>query len=169
MNNNPANKFDIYEPNQGHFNRFKKKLPKKGHKVSFLWIKISGLAASILLLFGVWLGTQLNKPVSNLSAISSKMSETESFFISTIQKEKDIILKQKNHGNAKLISDAFLQLKFLENQYNKLNTELNNNQDNRIIYAMISNYQQRITILQHLLDELKNIKNIKTQNHEKTI
>ncbi len=58
----------------------------------------------------------------------------------------------------------------LEENYILLTVELEkSNEDKRIIYAMISNYQQRIEVLQTLLQQLDEIKQIKAISDEETI
>ena len=58
---NLENQFDLEEPSIGHFNRFEARLnktttPKKNFKL-FSYVAV---AASIVLLFGVWLGTSFS-------------------------------------------------------------------------------------------------------------
>jgi hypothetical protein len=166
------NKFDINEPAIGHFNRFEAKLnvsKKRGFKLYKL-VGVISVAASVLLFFGIWIGLSFNASGLELSSVSPKMNETENYFISTIQKEIQTIEKEKNSSNKQLINDSFNQLKKLENQYKLIAVDLKENKsDPRIIYAMIANYQQRITVLQSLIQQLNDIKQLKTQTHEKYI
>ena len=162
------NQFDIEEPTIGHFNRFEAKLnqtiqPKKRLKLySFI-----AVAASILLLFGVWLGSSYSNNGMELAAISSEMEETQSYFITTLENELETIENERNSETEQLINDALSQLNKLEKQYNTLTFELKEStKDKRIIYAMISNFQQRIEVLQSLLIQIEAIKQLKTQNNE---
>jgi len=170
---NFENQFDVKEPKIGHFNRFEAKLNSTNKKRFFKPYKLVSLiafAASILLFFGIWIGTSLNNQSLNLASVSPKMSETESYFIAAIKNEIETIEKEKNKSNQPLINDSFNQLKKLENQYSLLAIDLKENKsDSRIIYAMIANYQQRITVLQNLIIQLKDIKQLKKQTHEKYI
>jgi len=170
---NLENQFDVNEPNIGHFNRFEAKLNKPKKKNYFKLFKIAGIisiAASIILFFGIWIGTSYNNEGLKLSSVSKKMNETENYFVNTIQNEIQLIEKEKNSNNEVIINDAFKQLKILENQYQILTLDLQNNKsDSRIIYAMIANYQQRITVLQSLMKQLKDVKQLKSQIHEKYI
>lgn len=165
------NQFDIEEPNIGHFNRFEAKLnqsiaPKKRFKL-FSYVAI---AASIALLIGVWLGTSFSDNGMELASISSEMEETQSYFVTTIQKELETIEKERNGDTEQLINDALTQLNKLEEEYRTLTLDLKEStEDKRIIYAMIWNFQQRIEILQSLLIQIEDIKQIKTQNNEKYV
>ena len=61
--------------------------------------------------------------------------------------------------NKIIIEDAFVQLNILEKNYQKLTLELKeSNEDKRVIYAMIANFQKRLEILQNLVDQLEDFK-----------
>ena len=161
--------FDISEPTIGHFDRFEKRLsmPNQKPKTNWKWISI---AASVVLIFGIWFGQNQQKNYIDLADISPKMEETQDYFTSVIRTEIEKINLQKTDNNSKLIEDSFLRLDHLEIQYKKLTLELKESDaDKRVIFAMISNYQQRIEILENLLNQLENIKQIKATTHENFI
>ena len=165
--------FDTEEPTLGHFNRFEARLAQKDTKQpkwnprSWAWMAI---AASIALLFGVWFGGYSSKQGLELADVSPQMEETQSFFVSTIRQEIENINLKRNDDNQQIIDDAFLQLNKLEENYKNLTVELDNsNKDKRIIYAMINNFQQRIEILQTLLQQLDELKQLKTINQDEKI
>lgn len=162
------NQFDTEEPTIGHFNRFESKLNKTATpKKRFRLLSYVAVAASVVLLFGVWLGASFSNTGMELAGISSEMEETQSYFIATIEKELGIIENERNDFTEQLINDALEQLKKLETQYNILTLELKEStEDKRIIYAMISNFQQRIDILQNLLIQIDDVKQLKAQNDE---
>ncbi|RPD98786.1 hypothetical protein EGM88_06240 [Aureibaculum marinum] len=164
--------FDIEEPEIGHFNRFESKLKGRvasDHKTNVNIWKWIAIAASIALIFSV--GFHNFDKTSNgleLADVSPKMEETQSFFVSTIKQELKQIDLKRNEDNKQIIDDTFTQLEKLEKNYNKLTLELKrSNKDRRIVYAMIANFQQRIEVLQFLiqqLNELEQLKNIKNEN-----
>jgi len=162
------NQFDIEEPSIGHFNRFEAKLNKKSApKKNFKLFSYVAVAASIVLLFGVWMGASFSNKGMELAGISSEMEETQNYFLVTIENELSTIENERNSDTEKIINDGLYQLKKLEKNYNALTLELKeSNEDKRIIYAMISNFQQRIDILQNLLNQIETIKQLKTQNNE---
>ncbi len=99
-----------------------------------------------------------------LAEISPEMEETQSFFMASIQKEVENINLKRDDSNSKIIDDAFAQLKTLEQNYKELTMALEDTaEDKRIIYAMINNFQQRIEVLQNLLEQLEEINNINSQ------
>ena len=168
---NLENQFDIEEPSIGHFNRFEAKLSKPSTpNKNFKLFSYVAVAASIVLLFGVWLGTSFSNSGMELATVSPEMEETQSYFVSIIKNELTTIENERNNDTEQLINDALLQINKLENQYNTLTLELKeSSEDKRIIYAMISNFQQRIDILQNLLIQIENVKQLKTQNNEKYV
>jgi len=165
------NQFDIEEPTIGHFNRFEAKLNRTTpNQKPSSFIAYIAIAASIVLLFGVWLGNSFSNQGMELASISSEMEETQSYFITTIEYELETIEGERNTDTEQLINDTLNQLKKLETQYIKLTLELKeSSEDKRIIFAMVSNFQQRIDILQSLLIQIDSIKQLKTQNNEKYV
>jgi hypothetical protein len=163
-------KFDIEEPKIGHFDRFEAKLNQTQQtttKNNFNLYSFIAVAASVVLLFGIWLGASFSNKGLELATVSTEMAETQSYFVTTIQKELSLIEDARNSTTEQLINDALEQLKILEQQYNLLTLELKEStEDKRIIYAMISNFQQRIDILQSVLIQIEEVKQLKTQDNE---
>lgn len=161
-----ANKkeFDFAEPNMGHFDRFEAKLKKNKSSVvvkrtPWHWMAV---AASVLLLFGFWLGKQNATSGYDLADVSPKMEETQSFYLAAIHKEIEEVKSQQTPENQKIIEDAFNQLKILETSYQKLTIELKeSNEDKRVIYAMIANFQNRLEVLQNLINQLEEFESFK--------
>ena len=168
MFKNLENQFNIEEPTIGHFNRFEAKLNNYSTtKKSYRLFSYVAVAASVVLLFGVWLGASFSNKGMELAGISPEMEETQSYFVSVIKNELTTIENERNSSTEQLINDALLQINKLEIQYNTLTLELKESaEDKRIIYAMISNFQQRIEVLQSLLIQIEAIKQLKTQNDE---
>ncbi len=164
--------FDLTEPNVGHFERFQARLekvdetPKK--KGGTPWY-ILAVAASVLLFFGYWMGNynqnSTNKGIE-LAEVSPHMEETQNFYLATIQKELEVIKTKKTTANQKIIDDALIQLELLETNYRKLTLELKeSNADKRVIYAMITNFQNRLQILQNLMDQLEEFEELVPQEN----
>ena len=170
---NLEGKFDIEEPRIGHFDRFEAKLNQTRNKPSknnFKLYSFIAIAASVLLLFGIWLGASFSNKGLELANVSTEMAETQSYFVTTIKKELSLIENERNSTTELLINDALEQLKILEKEYNLLTLELKEStEDKRIIYAMISNFQQRIDILQSVLIQIEEVKQLKTQDNENYI
>ena len=162
--------FDIEEPTIGHFNRFEAKLSRqieedktiKWNPTTWKWLSV---AAAVLLTFGIWFGTSNNEEQGmQLAEVSPEMEEAQSFFVSTINKELESIKLERNDENTLIIDNALRHLEQLELDYNQLTLDLEHTDDDkRIIYAMINNFQQRIEVLQSLLLQLDEIKTMKSE------
>lgn len=162
------NDFDIYEPHSGHEDRFLKKLQqptnKKNKTLSWKWLSV---AASVVLLIGFYLGSnfQDQQPIQ-LRDISPEMNETQMFFVNTINQELREIEKYRNVNTESIIEDALDEIEELEDQYKSFKDDLNAKGNQRqIIQAMITNYQQRLAVLQNLLDQLEWLRNPQNQNN----
>ena len=158
--------FDFAEPRIGHFDRFEAKLragvsKKERKRTPRYWIAV---AASFLLIAGYWMGNYNTQKSLDLADVSPKMKETQFFYTSTIQKEIDLINSRKTTDNQKIINDAFAQIKKLETDYKSLTLELKeSSEDKRVIYAMISNFQKRLEVLQNLMNQLEELENYRTE------
>ncbi len=86
MFKNLENQFNIEEPTIGHYNRFKAKLNNTvTTKKSYKLFSSVAVAASVVLLFGVWLGASFSNKGMELAGISPEMEETQSYFVSVIK------------------------------------------------------------------------------------
>ena len=95
------------------------------------------------------------------------MKETKNYFVATIKKELTQIELERNSETERMINDALERIKTLETEYELLTLELKeSSEDRRIIYAMISNFQNRIDILQNLLERIETVKELKKQHDE---
>lgn len=172
--------FDIKEPNIGHKKRFSKKLEDESSNAKKikersrnLWTPILGIAASFLL--AIFLLGELISPVasaknSDLASISPEMKQTQEFYTGMIKKELTALNEQKSPQNEVIINDALIQMKKLDKNYESLKKDLiNSGKDNRVIHAMIQNFQQRIDLLNNVLSQIEHIKTLKNQNHENNI
>jgi len=164
--------FDVEEPTLDHEKRFLKKLNKQEvadvtkPKQNF-WKPLLGIAASIAILVSVFIGTQKDDSVYDLASISPEMAETQNFFTSTIASELTKLEKETNPETKLLISDAMIQMERLEKEYNDLKEDLSESgEDKRVIYAMISNFQNRIDILENTLKQIENVKQLKNSYNE---
>ncbi len=157
-----TDKFDIYEPPKGHFERFQLKLEARdniGSKAPIRWVKLM-VAASVVILLG--LGSvfllQVNQELE-LSDVSPELKETQDYFMLAIYQKITEVEALKNEDNATMINDALIRIELLEENFHDLKQDLNTTGFNKpIIHAMIQNYQQRITVLQDLLERLTQLK-----------
>ena len=170
--------FDVASPPQDHEERFRQKLrtnrKKKTNRsgVISLWAPVMAVAASFLLAIMVFQGVFEN-PFSNkqeLANVSPEMKQTQDFYASVIKNELQNLEEQKTPETEAVIQDALKQLDILEKDYENLKRDLGKSgQDKRVIYAMISNFQKRIDLLNTVLEKVETINTLKNNSHENTI
>jgi septal ring factor EnvC (AmiA/AmiB activator) len=102
----------------------------------------------------------------DLANVSPKMAETQDFFLVSINEELSKLQEEKSPETQQLIQDAMNRIKVLEKEYESLKEDLTESgDDSRVIYAMISNFQNRIDILKNTLEHIHIIKQFKNQSH----
>ena len=153
------NDFDFQEPNIGHIKRFEQKLNSSKKKTTTSW-KWMSVAASVILMFGFYLGSSHQKKQVELSDISPKLEEVQSYFVSTINQELKTLENSRSLETETIIEEALNELEELEESYNFFLTDLNTNgYQEKLINEMIKNYQQRLEILENVMKQIKQIKN----------
>lgn len=170
---NLKNDFDTEVPELGHQMRFLDKLNNKDN-IAFgsvpkrgLWKPIIGIAASLVLMVALFFGTQQEASAKDLASISPEMAETQNFFTATISDELAKLNNETSPETKVLVDDALKQLETLETEYEKLKEDLSESgDDKRVIYAMISNFQNRIDLLQNVLQKIDEIKQLKNYTNE---
>jgi hypothetical protein len=168
------NNYDVENPSIGHEVRFLKKLKQQNHpelkitssKTNF-WKPFLGIAASLTILFSIFIATQHKEETLDLASVSPKMAQTQDFFTASINEELKKLQEVSAPEAQSIIKDALLRIKHLEENYENLKIDLTQSgEDNRVIYAMISNFQNRIDILQNTLEQINIIKQLKNSSSD---
>lgn len=162
--------FPLDETPQGHQRRFLEKLNQqqdKPKKLNF-W-KWGSIAAAITLL--VILGGSVFVPQqpkeADLASISPEMEQTQSFFTTTITTEIEALKQFDSPENKKIIQDALSQVDKLEKEYQILKKDLVESGNNKqVINAMITNFQNRISVLEQVSETIETIKTFKNTTDE---
>jgi len=171
---NLKGEFDVNTPNKDHELRFLDKL-KANDVVSidskkssgFNWKPFLAIAASIVICLSVFITMQNQPEVLDLASISPELSETQDFFTTTIENELKKLNKERSPLTEQIITDALMQIQLLETNYQNLKTDLTESgSDQRVIYAMITNFQNRIDILNTVLKQIETIKELKINTNE---
>jgi uncharacterized membrane protein YeiB len=155
---------DIETPYPGHEERFLKKLRKRKAKRKNIWMP-SLIAASLLLCFGLsLLYNQKQQPKKVV--LSPQAQETQDYFSSVIRTELTELKKQETPVSKVLIKDALLEMEFLEQDYERLKLEIIKKGENKkIIYAMLTNMQTRISFIRSVLEQVETINNNYHENN----
>lgn len=166
--------FDIDLPNAGHELRFLDKLKQQQtlaentNSKRNLWKPFLGIAASILLIVTLAIGSpNISEDVKDLASVSPEMENTQTFFTNVIATEIEKLQEETSPEFKQLVDDALVQINKLETEYEKLKIDLTTSgEDKRVIYAMISNFQNRIDLLENVLQQIEEIKQLKNNNNE---
>ena len=176
--------FDLEETPVGHKNRFLEKLNNDAiasatkteatiQKPVYIlnWRRAISVAAIAILFFSV--GSFLlseDDSKADLASVSPEMEQTQSFFVSTLNQELQTLKSFESPEAKLLVDDALKQIDILEKQYEGLKTDLvESGNDKRVIYAMITNFQNRIELLQEVILKIEEIKDLNTTQNENII
>lgn len=166
--------FDVNEPNLDHKLRFLDKLKandvasnKTKKSSGFNWKPFLAIAASLVICLSVFTTLQNEPETLDLASVSPELSETQDFFTATIENELKKLNNERSPLTEQIINDALKQIQLLETDYQNLKTDLTESgNDQRVIYAMISNFQSRIDILNTVLEQIEIIKELKINTND---
>jgi len=170
--------FDIENPKLGHQQRFVAKLQEQrdvtgdeAFNRNYNWWKpLMGVAASMALILSVLLVVQSSPGAKDLASVSPEMSETQDYFTIAISEELNRLESERSPETEAMVDDALSRMKILEEEYEKLKEDLTESgDDNRVIHAMIANFQNRIDLLKSVLENIENVKLIKQDLNENSI
>ncbi|RFN58067.1 hypothetical protein [Marixanthomonas ophiurae] len=173
--------FDVHDTPQGHQKRFLAKLNAKTEAEKNVskekqtekgnWWKPISIAATIAVLIAIGFLFQNNEAkASDLASVSPEMEKTQSFFTSAINKELQTLKSFDTPETKELVADALTQIEVLEKEYETLKGDLaESGNDKRVIYAMITNFQNRIDLLENVIKTIEEIKTLKANRNENTI
>ena len=171
---------NLAEPEAGHRDRFFEKLEAAREekatsvgKIRSLWAPLLVAAASFAILFMVFGNTFLipgMEKSGDLASVSPEMKETKEFYTTFIENELSNLEAEKGPETEAIIKDALAQMEKLEKEYESLKKDLiKSGNDKRVIYAMISNFQQRIDLLKNVLAKINEVKKLKNTKNESLI
>lgn len=165
--------FDVHEAPANHQKRFLDKLEAESTstKRTFnIWKPLS-IAASIALLVcaGIFMSGG-EAEIEGLASVSPEMEQTQSFFTSAISEELETLKSFEDEESKVLVEDTLKRLTILEADYDQLKLDLTESgNDKRVISAMIINFQNRIELLQQVIENIEEIKTLKANRNETTI
>jgi len=166
--------FDTEEPKAGHDIRFLEKLNRDSKVVKLnskktSWWKPFSIAASIAVILTVGIGFFNNSQTveEQVAEISPEVANTQFYFASLIEEQVKQLENESTPETQKIISDTMGQLKKLEVNYQKLEDDLLNGGNSKLILsAMITNFQTRIDLLEEVMNKIESIKTLNDFNDE---
>ncbi|MGM5470405.1 hypothetical protein ACS386_09010 [Flavobacteriaceae bacterium LMO-SS05] len=174
---NLKHEFDVENPNDGHELRFLSKLKggettivKLNYTRSSFWKPLMAVAASVVLCVSILIVIQNQSETKDLASISPELYKTQTFFTTAITQELASLNKERSPKTEIIIHDAIIQIGLLEKDYENLKVNLTDSgDDKRVIYAMISNFQNRIDVLQNALKQIEEVKQLNTNQNENNL
>ncbi|MEL4308888.1 hypothetical protein [Joostella sp. CR20] len=168
--------WDVEQPSEGHQARFLEKLQTKDKVVSiakkskpFPWKWLS-VASAVVVLLGVGISVFKTENTQQIAQEPTEIEKTEYYFATLINEEIEKIEAEATPETKEIIADAMLQIKKLEKDHKKLEEDLaNEGNSKQILHAMIINYQTRINLLQDVLEQIEEIKQLKNIQNEHQI
>lgn len=165
--------FDTEEPEDGHLLRFMAKLESTGNAPRTKngrgrWWPLS-IAASLLLLCTLTYNYLDLSPTmeQRLIQISPEISNTGNYFGGLIEEKVREMQKKNSPATEKIISDAMAQLGTLDKDYKKMEQDLLNGGNSKLILsAMINNFQMRLDLLNNILEQIEEVKTLKEYQNE---
>jgi hypothetical protein len=102
-----------------------------------------------------------------VSEISPEITNTEFYFTSVIEDQVKKMQTESTPETQKLIADTMIQLRNLDKDYRKMEQDLLNGGNSKLILsAMITNFQTRLDLLNEVMEQIENIKNFKNYKNE---
>ncbi|GGW33170.1 hypothetical protein [Arenibacter certesii] len=168
---------DLEEPQKGHRERFMAKLetlPQKKPlpKSKLVWRKSLSIAAALLVLLTLTYNlSNTNTTVEQqVSRISPEIANTQYYFSGLVEEQIKLLQNEHSPITDKIISDTMIQLRTLEKDYQKMEQDLLNGGNSKLILsAMIGNFQIRIDLLNEVLLQIEEVKTIKENKNENSI
>ncbi|MEQ8422041.1 MAG: hypothetical protein RIB64_18695 [Arenibacter algicola] len=164
--------FDTSEPTDGHRQRFLAKLEASSTAVAKTkkkHFKPLSIAAAVLLLCTTGFNLLNTSPSvqQQVSKISPEITNTEYYFASVIEDQVKKMQNESTPETQKLIADTMIQLRNLDSDYKKMEQDLLDGGNSKLILsAMITNFQTRIDLLNEVLEQIEEIKNFKNYENE---
>ncbi|MFD0963739.1 hypothetical protein ACFQ1O_06955 [Pseudofulvibacter geojedonensis] len=158
------------EMSKNHELRFLEKLEKNKKKKTNKFRYLS-LAASVVLLLGFFVFKNTNgfREVEEPNSFPQEVVEAHQYYDGIIMKQLVKLESFINEDNSVLIADTVAELKKLKTEEEELLTQLENNYNERIIKALIDNFQIRINLLENVIQQVNEINQLKNEYHEEII
>ncbi len=164
--------FDVFEPAEGHFERFRLKLDARLHTSPGLnrsnKKKFFMLAAASMVLFlglNLWLNRSFEKP--EILAETQSLLQQNTQLGNLVAKQIKQFTSTADSAQKELIENTMQDLKKMEENYRHLLEVYQSNPNEKVLNALIQNLKKRIEILENLKEKLQLIENLK--KNEKSV
>jgi hypothetical protein len=161
--------FEEKEPLEGHFDRFRQKLEarKPARKVNLFMVAAAAAIAGLVLTgtLGILYNSSSWNPKNqngiSLSVVSPELKEVEDYYQSQISSKYNQIKSLKEVATPEVETEVNKAITDMDNGYNVLKKDLSDSpKSERIVSAMIQQYQLRIEMLDQILNTLQGLKQL---------
>ncbi len=164
--------FEEKEPLEGHFDRFRQKLEtrKPARKVNLFMVAAAAAIAGIILTgtMGLLINSsslnRYNTKELSLGVISPELKEVENYYISQINTKYNQINSLKKNSSPEMELEVKKAIDEMNLGYILLKRDLSTSpKQERIVSAMIQQYQIRVEMLDQILDTLQKFNQINSK------
>jgi len=164
--------FDTKEPHDGHFDRFHQKLEtrKPARRVNLYMVAAAAAIAGFILTgtLGLLINGSplkgLNQTEQSLSAISPELKEVEDYYTSQINTRYNQINALKKDSSPEVESEVNKAITDMYLGYYLLKKDLTTDpKQERVVSAMIQQFQVRIDMLDQILKTLEGVNKMRNQ------
>lgn len=178
-------RFNEEEPLEGHFGRFEARLKKshtgKKYRMNIIW-RVAAAAIFVFLIVNqaiIWFATDKEKMIStektegmSLASVSNEYKEVEFYYTNAIDNGLEQWDKLVSGGHISEEEQLMMKTELAEFEavFDKLQKDLAASpNDDRVINAMIEYYQTKLSLINMIVDKLKEVKQKKNNNYETEI
>ena len=168
--------FDDFEPYEGHFERFRKKLNSKVQKdiKSIVPYLLKAAVVSLLVtLSSLWVFDNFIVPLGKnvkISRVSPEYKETEAYYMRQVELKENELYELDFSNNPEQLEMLQKELIEMDEVYSQLKKDLKkNSNDQRVINAMIDHYQTKLNVMSYIVNQLKEVQseNSNIEDNEK--
>lgn len=164
--------FEEKEPLDGHFDRFRQKLEtrKPARKVNLFMVAAAAAIAGLILtgtlgiLYNSSSLSRYNANELSLSVLSPELKEVEDYYQSQINTKYNQIKSLKENSSPEVESEVSSAINDMDLGYYLLKKDLSSSpKQERIVSAMIQQYQTRIDMLDQILKTLQSFNQVNSK------
>lgn len=163
--------FDVAEPSSDHFSKFKDLLEQENKKQKqFSWTGLLKVASVVVLviLSSLYVGEHVFKLGKNLTVYeNAEFKEAKTYYVHQVNNQINQIEQMQHLLSSEQRTVLVDEMTSMDQMYKKLQKDLDAMpNDPRIIEALLRHYQLKMDILNRIIGDLQNVKQLNPQNDE---
>jgi len=146
--------FDIVEPSEGHFDRFRNKLKKDSPGNLFIMKFAAMILAGIFISAAIWIYMDIDKNNDTVTEFTPEIQQTI-YYYNSLNWEMESRIMEMPIDDKKEKKKIKEDLDKYEENYNQLiNDMLKYPNDERVINAVIEYHRSKSEMLEHIIEQL---------------